>query len=228
MRHINPSFSGSVTDKVLEDKAKKFNEKYDKEAENQLVIKCKVKIPLATPLYMNYLYKKERKINTIRVRRALKELNIIGFHPSKDYMVFSSYATPEEWRIFIKGPKGTPFQNKWLNIFMSLPSKFPTEPPSFRFVTIPFHPNVSMEGTVVFSMIDSKYSPDIGIDAMIDGIIKLLKTPEKSSAINIEALKIYNDDKDKFKEKQKKMETGNDDFKEFLDGVKVYKDVPDD
>lgn len=226
MRHCVPPYKGSVTAGILQDEAKKFN-KYDKMAENQDLIKANDKIALALPLYMDYLYKHDRKIQTIRFRRLIRELNIIGHNPSENYRVYSSYNSPEEWRIFIKGPEGTPFANKWLNCFMSAPPNFPSAPPTFRFLTIPFHPNISQEGTVVFSLVDKKYTANTGIDSIIEGIVDLLKNPEENSFINSEASTLYKEDKAKFRERQEDEEVGHDDFHDFIGDAKVYDEVPE-
>ncbi|KAK8899970.1 hypothetical protein M9Y10_002293 [Tritrichomonas musculus] len=228
MRHIDPPHKTPINDAILDTKASEFNGNYDEVAKNQVIYLAQFKIQLASPLYACYLYQNEREIKTMRSRRALKELNIIGHNPNDNYIVYSSYATPDEWRIFIKGPEGTPFKGKWLNIYMSLSSSYPTVPPSFKFLTIPFHPNVSQEGTIKFSLIDKDYTPKVGIDSIIEGIIQLLKTPDEDSILNKEAATLYNNNKSQYEAKQKAGETGKAKYVDYIGGVKIFDKVPDD
>lgn len=226
MRHIDPPHKIPVTKDGLEMKKGEFKGNYDTEIKNQTIFLAEEKIYLTSPLYMCLLYQTERDIKTMRCRRAIKELNFIGNNPNDNYVVYSSYSTPEEWRIFIKGPKKN-FNEKWLNIFMSLSSLYPTVPPSFIFLTKPFHPNVSREGIIKFSLIDKNYSPKVTIDAMIKGIIDLLENPEKDSILNKEAARLFESDKKKYDEKQSHENIGEDNYLDFLKDVTVYDELPE-
>lgn len=226
-RHLSgPNYGEEIDDKLFKEKSKEFEE-FDEFAENQEILNAKCDFSLSTPLYMCYQYK-SKDPETIRKKRALVELNIIGHHPIDDCQVYSSHANPIEWRIFIKGPSDTPYEDKWLNIFMTLPNEYPLTPPKFRFLTIPFHPNVSSEGTVVFSLVSKKYKSTLGIGEIIEGIIKLLANPEEDSPVNLEAARLYQkDDKSQYVRKQNEGDTGVDDYEEYIK-AKVYSDVPED
>ena len=110
---------------------------------------------------------------------------------------------------------------------MSLSSLYPTVPPSFIFLTKPFHPNVSREGIIKFSLIDKNYSPKVTIDAMIKGIIDLLENPEKDSILNKEAARLFESDKKKYDEKQSHENIGEDNYLDFLKDVTVYDELPE-
>ena len=229
-RHLSHKLNDGyeITEEMFKKVSEDFNDNdgFDKFAENQEIINAKSDFPLSTPLFMCYQYH-SKDPETIRKKRAIFELNLIGHHPSKSYKVFSSHANPIEWRIFIKGPSGTPFKGKWLNLFITLPTDYPFSPPKFRFLTVPFHPNISFEGVVSFKMLDVDYSSSVKISEIIDGIIELLKVPEKNYPINPRAMNLFVKDEVKFKEEQSSKEVGVDDFNEFIN-CKVYDEIPDD
>ena len=111
---------------------------------------------------------------------------------------------------------------------MTLPNDYPFSPPKFRFLTVPFHPNISSEGTVVFSLVNKEYTSSAGIGDIIEGIINLLANPEEDCPVNIEAMVLYQkDDKSAYVRKQEDGETGADDYKDFITG-KVYSEIPED
>lgn len=215
-RYYNPPFDKTKIDCEQNDEIYKI----DKEILNKNVIKGNYLFPLATPSYMHRLY--YQKIKSYRFCRALKQLEFIRFHPSNDFVVYSFVTTPENWRIFIKGPDKTPFENKWLNCFMVLPSKYPIQPPSFYFLTIPFHPNISPDGKVQFSLVNNKYKPDLTIYSIIEGIVNLLKNPEENEEANFIANELFKTDKNAFLEKQRKGESGKNYYHEYLYEAKIF------
>ncbi|KAK8865515.1 hypothetical protein M9Y10_011071 [Tritrichomonas musculus] len=227
MRHMNPLPYKEITKEIFDKETKIVEQKnvYDSYAPNQMIINAKSNVSLATPMYMSYISMK-MIIKTYRTMRSFIELNIIAQNPSDQYVVYSLFSTPEEWRIFIKGPKDTEFSNKWLNLYMVIPPNYPTDPPRFRFLTIPFHPNVSSEGTVVFRLNDRDYTSTLGIDSIIIGIIELLKNPDKNYPINRKAMELYNSNKKEYLRMQKKGETGCDDYKTYLQDTKIYSQIP--
>ncbi|KAK8841964.1 hypothetical protein M9Y10_026920 [Tritrichomonas musculus] len=225
LRHMNPILHKKITSQIFSDAQKQFSKNYDSYAPNQMIINATSKVTLATPMYMAYISLK-KKIKTYRIMRAFIELNIIAKNPNDSFVVYSLYATPEEWRIFIKGPKNTPYADKWLSLYMVLPKNYPIEPPRFRFITIPFHPNVSSEGTVLFNMNDRDYTSPMGIDAIIAGIIKILEKPDVNYPINRKAMELYLNNNNEFKTRQKNGETGCKDYKQYLKDVKIYSKIP--
>ena len=223
-RFCNQPFRDEVTEKILKEEASKFNA-FDKEAISKELLLSKDSFSLATPQYMNHLYKNKKK--TLLMFRALKELNDIQSNHSSDIVVYSNVDTLDEWRIFIKITGQSSFENKWLNCFMNLPSMYPYVPPSFTFLTIPFHPNISCNGNVMFNLLDKDYNPELSIGSLIEEIVKILRNPEEDSVINREAYKLFIDDRNAFIEKQRRSEIGKSDYKEFIEGVKIFDQVLD-
>ena len=46
------------------------------------------------------------------------------------------------WTAYLRGPRDTPFEEHYFQLRISVPSKYPLEPPKIVFVTKIFHPNI--------------------------------------------------------------------------------------
>lgn len=231
-RHMKALPYEHITKEIFEIEKKKNEEqegdkKYDKFAPNQMIINAKTKVSLCTLEYMIYILSNEEKNQTYRKNRTLIELNIISKNDDDNYFVYPLHATSDEWRIFIRGPKGTSFENKWLELYMTMPIKYPKEPPRFRFINdVPFHPNVSKEGLVFYGLNNGDYKSNIGIDSMIIGIINLLSNPDENYVMNSKAMKLFKENIDEFKRQQAEGFTGVDNYEDYLSGVKIYNEIP--
>jgi ubiquitin-conjugating enzyme E2 G2 len=58
-----------------------------------------------------------------------------------------------EWECIISGPPDTPFQGGIYQALMTFPKEYPLAPPTLRFVTPIFHPNVYPDGRVCISIL---------------------------------------------------------------------------
>lgn len=223
-RHLYPPNAPNVTEDTIRRLSESITN-YDTQAENQEILNANQPVSLATPF--NVIYESAKSPGeTLRKNRALHELNLIGHHKTSKFLVLSYHSGPDNWRIFLKGAAGTAFQDKYLNLHMNLPSKYPGTPPIFRFLTKPFHPNVSEEGKVIFSLADQQYSSKVHIIEILDGIYNLMANPEVETAVNREALNLYTDDHDAYLARQRREDKSVNDFNIFLRGIKVYKKIP--
>ena len=62
-------------------------------------------------------------------------------------------ASPEEgnlyhWTAFIEGPEGTAWDGGLFELRLEFTQEYPTKPPSVRFVTKMFHPNIYNDGRI--------------------------------------------------------------------------------
>lgn len=59
----------------------------------------------------------------------------------------------------IKGLKNTPYENGVFHFEMELPNVFPFRPPTFKFTTRIYHPNVSLSGELSCNILVYQWSP---------------------------------------------------------------------
>ena len=57
------------------------------------------------------------------------------------------------WEVIIIGPQDTPFENGIYKAEMIFPINYPEAPPTFRFITKLWHPNIDKNGNVCISIL---------------------------------------------------------------------------
>mmetsp|Transcript_15110 Transcript_15110/g.36553 ORF Transcript_15110/g.36553 Transcript_15110/m.36553 type:complete len:166 (-) Transcript_15110:185-682(-) len=139
------------------------------------------------------------------LRKQLKELSrnpIEGFSAGlvDDSNVF-------EWQITIMGPPDTIYEGGFFVANMSFPPDYPNKPPSVKFVSEMWHPNVYADGKVCISILHSpgedpmgyeqaneRWSPVQTVETIMLSIISMLSSPNDESPANIDAAKQFRED----------------------------------
>lgn len=92
------------------------------------------------------------------------------------------------WRGFIDGPEGTPFEGGQFELEIVVPSSYPLAPPNIRFSTKIFHPNVHPKtGEICLDILKKAWSPAWTLQSTCRAIIVLLSDPEPDSPLNCDA-----------------------------------------
>ncbi|KAL0074857.1 ubiquitin-conjugating enzyme/RWD-like protein [Phycomyces blakesleeanus] len=123
-----------------------------------------------------------------------------------------------EWEILVMGAPDTLYEDGFFKTRLSFPSSYPVMPPTMRFITEMYHPNVYPDGTVCISILhppgDDKYgyedanerwSPVHTVETILLSVISMLSSPNDESPANIQAAKEYRDDYSQFKKKVQRL-----------------------
>ena len=121
---------------------------------------------------------------------------------------------PYIWNIIIIGPKDTPYEGGLFYATIKFPNNYPLYPPEFKFINPPYHPNIYDDGKVCISILhppgdddwgyeksEERWRPIHTFNSIIISIMSLLSSPNDESPANIEAAKLWRNDKIKFQEK---------------------------
>jgi ubiquitin-protein ligase len=95
------------------------------------------------------------------------------------------------WRCFVKPPEGTAYSGKWWYIRVTFPEQYPIRPPIFRFVSIPFHLNVAVDGRIFLSMIERRYVACTPVVALLRNIREMFRAVDLSTPVNKTRLELY-------------------------------------
>lgn len=108
------------------------------------------------------------------------------------------------WEVLIFGPRDTPYENGIFRAKMIFPVNYPEAPPTFRFVSEMWHPNIDREGNVCISILHKpgddvygyeslgeRWMPVRHPESVILSIISLLTSPNCESPANIDAAQDY-------------------------------------
>lgn len=115
------------------------------------------------------------------------------------------------WDVVIIGPKDSPYEGGLFTAKITFPENFPLMPPKFVFTNEIFHPNVYQDGKVCISILhppgddkwgyekaEDRWRPVHTVNSIILSIILLLNSPNDESPANVDAGKIWREDRDLF------------------------------
>lgn len=116
-----------------------------------------------------------------------------------------------QWEALVCGPPGTPYEGGVFTAHLSFPRDYPLSPPTMRFTTPLFHPNVYPDGRVCISILhppgedphhyelsSERWSPVQSIEKILMSVVSMLAEPNDESGANIDACKIWRQDRDEF------------------------------
>ncbi|NWI76352.1 UBE2A enzyme, partial [Dryoscopus gambensis] len=108
-------------------------------------------------------------------------------------------------------PEGTPFEDGKLRISLSTPGTFkltiefteeyPNKPPTVRFVSKMFHPNVYADGSICLDILQNRWSPTYDVSSILTSIQSLLDEPNPNSPANSQAAQLYQENKREYEKR---------------------------
>ena len=224
-------------DQITEDFMNKArdNAKFDEEVQNKELIQAAANVRLATPRHV-CAKNRDARIPSPRQRRILRELHAAAeandpdspsFDP--DMKVYTFQSNLDRWRVYLKGPEGTPYANKWWYLYVTFPELYPVQPPIFRFVSVPYHLNVSLEGRICLNIIEKGYISSKHVVEILQEIKELFLLPSIDTPIQIETFDIFQHDKLTYERLAKESADKNakDDYNDFVGSSLVVDDVPE-
>ncbi|CAN6327969.1 unnamed protein product, partial [Urochloa humidicola] len=123
-----------------------------------------------------------------------------------------------EWQVTIIGPPDTLYDGGYFNAIMTFPQNYPNSPPSVRFTSEMWHPNVYPDGRVCISILhppgedpngyelaSERWTPVHTVESIVLSIISMLSSPNDESPANIEAAKDWREKRDEFKKKVRRI-----------------------
>mmetsp|Transcript_12224 Transcript_12224/g.14609 ORF Transcript_12224/g.14609 Transcript_12224/m.14609 type:complete len:153 (+) Transcript_12224:275-733(+) len=92
------------------------------------------------------------------------------------------------WTAYLHGPADTPFAKGRFQLAISIPETYPLVPPTVRFVTKIFHPNVHFKtGEICLDILKNAWSPAWTLQSVCRAVIALMSQAEPDSPLNCDA-----------------------------------------
>ena len=133
----------------------------------------------------------------VRLSRELSKLQ-----SESDKIDGITIETPSDlmvWNAKISGPPETPFEKGVFDIILRFDTDYPVKPPSVKFLTPMFHPNIYRDGKICVDILQSsEWTPAQNIRTILLSIISLLMDPNPASPANREAAELYNKDQNAY------------------------------
>ena len=127
---------------------------------------------------------------------------------------FVSESNTSRLTAVIPGPPGTIWEGGRFNVSIVIPTTYPFDPPKIKFTSPIFHPNVYDKGTEAVAELDiaskgkgdicvdildkGTWSPASTIESALKSIQSLLDEPNIDSPANVDAAKLYRDDREMY------------------------------
>lgn len=70
----------------------------------------------------------------------------------------------------IFGPHDTPFEDGTFKLTIEFTEEYPNKPPTVRFVSKVFHPNVYADGGICLDILQNRWSPTYDVSAILTSI----------------------------------------------------------
>ena len=99
------------------------------------------------------------------------------------------------WVAYINGPEKTCWEGGIFKLTLDFTDSYPSSAPKIRFVTPMFHPNVYNSGEICLDILQNKWSAIYNVSSILLSIQSLLADPNCQSLANVEAGKLYLENK---------------------------------
>lgn len=118
------------------------------------------------------------------------------------------------WHCALAGPPDTPYEHGLYQATLQFPRDYPLSPPTLRFVSEMWHPNVYPDGRVCISILhqpgddplhyedaSERWGPLQSVDKVLLSVLSLLGDPNCESPANVDAAREYRENRRKYDEK---------------------------
>lgn len=97
----------------------------------------------------------------------------------------------------------TPFEDGSFRLTLTFTDSYPNKPPTVRFVSRMFHPNIYNNGELCLDILQNRWSPTYDVAAILTSVQSLLNDPNPSSPANVEAATLFKDNKQEYERRVK-------------------------
>ena len=133
------------------------------------------------------------QINSAVTKRLRQELMNLMMSEEKSVSAFPEGEDIFKWKATIQGPEDTVYQGFLFKLSVQFPESYPYSPPSVKFVSKCFHPNVDMDGNICLDILKDKWSALYDVSSILISIQSLLAEPNNESPLNGHASRLWSD-----------------------------------
>jgi len=102
------------------------------------------------------------------------------------------------WNVTLKGPKDTPYEGGKFKLDIHFTSDHPFRPPSVKFLTKIYHPNINKHGEICIDILKTEWSPALSMVKVLLSICSMLNDPNIDDPLVPDIADIYSSDKEKY------------------------------
>ncbi len=130
-------------------------------------------------------------------KRLQSELMSLMMDPVPGVSAFPDGENLLVWKGTIDGAKDGYYADMQFTLNLEFSSNYPIVPPTVKFETPIFHPNVDMSGNICLDILKEKWAATYTVSTLLLSIQTLLDEPNNDSPLNAQAAQLW-DKKDEF------------------------------
>lgn len=130
-------------------------------------------------------------------KRLQKELMTLMVDAVPGASAFPNSDNIFEWVGTLRGTTETVYDGLEYKLSMKFPPDYPMSPPTVKFVTPIFHPNVDTHGNICLDILKDKWSAAYSVKTLLLSLQSLLGEPNCDSPLNTHAAQLW-DDQEKY------------------------------
>jgi len=149
----------------------------------------------------------------------MKQLKELNNNPDSQFSVGLVDENIFEWDICFEGPSSSLYEGGIFRASLKFPDNFPEHPPTMKFKTQMWHPNIYPDGTVCISILHppgedamnsqesatERWRPVLGIEQILISVLSMLNAPNIDSPANVDAGLQFRDDYEGYKKKVRQL-----------------------
>ncbi|KAJ8947879.1 hypothetical protein NQ318_010025 [Aromia moschata] len=140
-------------------------------------------------------------------QRLSRELAKMRNTPPQGICVFPKDDNLSSLEVKIVGPDDTPYKNGVFTLEVLVPERYPFVPPSIKFITKVYHPNIDDNGRICLDLIKmppaGRWKPTIGVEGLLIAVRMLLETPNPEDPLMADIAEEFKNHKDDYVRKAK-------------------------
>ena len=138
----------------------------------------------------------------VALMRVQKELKMIYEDPPPGISAWARDDSMSELEAVVHGAEGTPYANGRFRLQISMPARYPFEPPKVQFVTPIYHPNIDSAGRICLDTLNlppkGAWKPSLNISTVLSSLQLLMSEPNPDDGLMVDITAQYINDHARF------------------------------
>lgn len=141
-------------------------------------------------------------------QRVAKEIERMGHNPPLGILMWPLSDSLENLEASIEGLKDTPYEGGEFHLSITIPPKYPNVPPTIKFKTPIYHPNIDSSGRICLDFLkpqpQGKWTATVSLEMLLTQIQQLMAEPNPNDPLDTKIAQEFTENKAKFLETAKK------------------------
>ena len=134
--------------------------------------------------------------------RVHKEMQMLYVDPPPGISAWAKEEDSREIEAVVEGAEGTPYANGRFRLQLSMPQRYPFEPPKVHYVTPIYHPNIDSAGRICLDILNlppkGAWKPSLNISTVLQSLRLLMAEPNPDDGLMVDITHQYTHDHARF------------------------------